>query len=71
MKTQGSYTVEAALIVPIVLVCLMFIIDQAITLYLEVIEDTIYSNWWQTFESADSFRKGEFLKNMIESIREK
>lgn len=66
MRVQGSYTVEAALIVPIVLLCLMLVINQAIILYLEVIEDTVYSSWWQEFEPADSFRKVEMLENAIE-----
>lgn len=64
MRVEGSYTVEAALIVPIVLGCILLILNQAIDLYTEVTETTIYSEFWQEFEPADSFRKVELLKRI-------
>ena len=64
MRVQGSYTVEAAIIVPIVLGCMLLILNQTIELYIEVTETTVYSSWWQEFEPADSFRKVELLKRI-------
>lgn len=64
MRVQGSYTVEAAIIVPIVLGCMLLILNQTIELYIEVTETTVYGSWWQEFEPADSFRKVELLKRI-------
>ncbi|WP_075721821.1 hypothetical protein [Roseburia sp. 499] len=64
MRVQGSYTVEAAIIVPIVLGCMLLILNRTIELYIEVTETTVYSSWWQEFEPADSFRKVELLKRI-------
>lgn len=61
MRVEGSYTVEAALIVPIVLGCILLILNQAIGLYIEVTDSTVYSGWWQEFEPEESFRKNGFL----------
>ena len=66
MRAQGSYTVEAALIVPVVLGCILLILSQAINLYVEVSEDTVSSGWWQEFEPADSFRRMELLRKVSE-----
>lgn len=66
MKAEGSYTVEAALVVPLVLVCILFIINQGIELYTEVTADTVYSSWWQEFNPALDFRRKELLKNGME-----
>ncbi len=66
MRVQGSYTIEAALIVPFVLGCMLLIMNQAIELYIEVTENTVYDKWWQEFEATDSFRKIELLKRITE-----
>lgn len=62
MRVQGSYTVEAVLVVPIVLGCILLILSQTIDLYIEVTETTQYDRWWEEFQPADSFRKIEFLR---------
>lgn len=64
MKVQGSYTVEAALIVPIVLACILLILNQTINIYIEVTESTVYGSWWEELEPAESFRKIELLKEL-------
>lgn len=64
MRAQGSYTIEAAIIVPIVLFCILFFMNQAIEMYMEVTEDTVYGSWWQEFEPADTFRRIEWFKNV-------
>lgn len=66
MRAQGSYTIEAALIVPLVLGCILLIMNQAIELYTEVTQNTVYSSWWQEFEPSDSFRRIEWLKDIID-----
>ena len=62
MRVQGSYTVEAALVVPIVLGCILLILSQTIDLYIEVTETTRYDRWWEEFQPAEPFRKIEFLR---------
>lgn len=66
MRARGSYTVEAALIMPIVLACLLLILNQTIDLYSQVKEHTTCSNWWQELESADSFRQIELMRHVTE-----
>lgn len=70
MRVEGSYTVESALIVPIVLGCILLILNQTIELYIEVTDSTVYSEWWQEFEPEASFRKIEFLRVMGEEREE-
>lgn len=62
MRVQGSYTVEAALVVPIVLGCILLILSQTIDLYIEVTETPQYDRWWEEFQPVESFRKIEFLR---------
>lgn len=71
MRARGSYTVEAALIMPMVLGCLLLVLNQTILLYSEVKERTTCSSWWQELEPADSFRNIEFLRHMTEKGGEK
>lgn len=71
MRVQGSYTVEAAMIVPLVLGCLLLVMSQAIELYTEVTDDMVYGSWWQEYEPADSFRRIEWMKNIAGKEGEK
>lgn len=59
MRARGSYTIEAALIMPVVLGCILLVLNQSIELYTEVTEDTTYSEWWQELDPAENFRKIE------------
>lgn len=51
---------------PIVLGCLLLVLNQTIELYSEVKEHTTCSSWWQELEPADSFRKIEFMRHVTE-----
>lgn len=64
MRVQGSYTVEAALVVPIVLACILLILNRTIDLYIEVTESIVYDSWWDEFEPVESFRKIELIKEL-------
>lgn len=51
---------------PMVLACLLFVLNQTIALYSEVKVHTTCSSWWQELEPADSFREIEFLRHVTE-----
>lgn len=61
-NVQGSYTVEAAIIVPIVLVCILLVLSKAISLYEEVTDITVFNEWWQELEPEEIFRENEVIK---------
>lgn len=65
-KAAGSFTVEAAIIVPVVLGCILLVLNMAIQLYTEVTACTVYSGWWQELEPADEFRKLQLWKSIEE-----
>lgn len=67
MRAKGSYTVEAALIMPIVLGCILLVLNQSIELYTEVTKATVYTSWWQEKEPAEDFRKIELLRKAAET----
>lgn len=71
MRVQGSYTVEAALIVPVVLGCILLVLSRTITLYEEVTKSTVYSIWWQEFTPEESFRKIQNVEAALQKIGEK
>lgn len=62
MRVRGSYTVEAALIVPTVLFVLLFIMNQGISLYEETVKMAEKQSRWESFQPAEHFR-------FIEGIR--
>lgn len=66
-KAAGSYTVEAAIIVPVVLGCILLVLNMAIRLYTEVTACTVYNSWWQELEPSDEFRRLQFWKNVGET----
>lgn len=65
-KAAGSFTVEAAIIVPVVLGCILLVLNMAIQLYTEVTACTADGSWWQELEQADEFRKLQLWKSIEE-----
>ena len=60
-KVNGSLTVEAALVVPLVLFCILLILNQGIELYEEVAETVVKQEMWEEFNPAGRFRRFELL----------
>lgn len=62
---RGSLTVEAAIIVPVVFLCILWVAEGAITLYCGTVEIVENQEMWEGFHPAKEFRKLEFLEQMI------
>lgn len=65
MKAKGSLTVEAALVVPVVLFCILLILDQGLELYGEVVKTAQKQEMWEEFHPAEKFRKLEQIGELI------
>ncbi len=64
-KMQASLTVEAAMIFPLVLFCIFWILEKGIDLYLETLQQINYQEIWEQFDPAEKFRNLEFLKELF------
>ena len=64
-KMQGSFTVEAALVFPIVLFCILTLLNQGIELYCQVVEIIGNQAAWESFDPASRFRQLEQLGHFI------
>lgn len=60
-KVRGSLTVEAAFVIPLVLLCILLVLNQGLELYEEVIETVKKQEMWEEFDPADRFRKLELF----------
>ncbi|MCI9174075.1 MAG: hypothetical protein HFH49_03880 [Lachnospiraceae bacterium] len=60
-KVSGSFTVEAALVMPVILICISLILNQGLELYREMAETAEKQQMWEEFAPADYFRKAELL----------
>ena len=63
---KGSLTVEAALVVPIVLLCMFQLLTQGITLYCQVVELAEEQEFWKEYDPARRFRQLELLEALSE-----
>ncbi|MEG0961342.1 MAG: pilus assembly protein [Lachnospiraceae bacterium] len=62
MKVKGSYTVEAALLMPIILFCLCFILEQTIDMYMQTKEILCITEEWKEFNPVPIFRTLPLIK---------
>lgn len=60
-KVSGSFTVEAALVMPVILICILLVLNQGLELYREMTETAEKQQMWEEFAPADYFRKVELL----------
>lgn len=65
-KAQGSFTVEAALILPIVLFCIFYLLNQGIELYCQAVELAENQGFWESFDPAGRFRQLELMGKLLE-----
>lgn len=68
-RARGSLTVEAAIIVPVILFCILWMVQGGITLYTETVELVQKQEMWEDFQPAGKFRKLELLEKVIDSIK--
>lgn len=64
-EVQGSITVEAAIIVPIVLLCIFWLTQQGIALYEDTVTIVGKQEMWDEFEPAAKFRNLELLDQAL------
>lgn len=62
-EVQGSITVEAAIVVPIILLCIFWLTQQGIDLYEDTVIIVEKQEMWDEFEPAAKFRNLELLEN--------
>lgn len=63
-KVKGSLTVEAALVVPLLLFCILLVLNQGLELYGEVVETVENQEMWEEFDPVGRFRKLELLEKV-------
>lgn len=63
-KVRGSFTVEAAMIVPIVLICILLIMNKGIELYTQTLESAQNQEMWENFEPVKRFRNLELFNDL-------
>lgn len=68
MKTRGSLTVEATVIIPLVLLCILWMVEAGISLYSETVELVQEQEMWQEFYPSAKFRKLELLGDIIDTL---
>ena len=64
-KVQGSITVEAAIIVPVILLCIFWLIQRGIALYEDTITIVEKQEMWDEFEPAAKFSNLELLDQAL------
>lgn len=68
-RARGSLTVEAAVIVPVILFCVLWMVQGGITLYTGTVALVEKQEMWEDFQPAGKFRKLELLERVIDSIK--
>ncbi len=66
--TRGSLTVEAAVIIPLVLLCIFWMVEAGIALYSETLELVQKQEMWLGFHPAAKFRKLELLGDIVDTL---
>ena len=61
----GSLTVEAAIIIPIVLFSILWMVEKGIALYTETVELVQEQEMWEGFDPAGEFRKLKLLEKTL------
>lgn len=61
----GSLTVEAAIIIPIVLFSILWMVEKGIALYMETVELVQEQEVWEGFDPAGEFRRLELLEKTL------
>ncbi|MEY8515768.1 TadE family protein [Lachnospiraceae bacterium 29-84] len=64
-KEQGSLTVEAAFVIPIVLIVMMLVFDQGIDLYTSMVETVRAQRDWEEMDPGKRFRELEWMGNVV------
>ena len=64
-KVKGSLTVEASIVVPVVLLCIFLLVDAGIQLYAGTTELVKEQEMWEDFHPAQKFRKLELLEEVF------
>lgn len=64
-KISGSVTVEAAIVVPVVLFCILWTMEKGIALYMETVQVVHRQQMWEEFHPAERFRGIKWLEEQF------
>lgn len=64
-RWKGSLTVEAAIVVPIVLICILWMVEKGIALYSETTALVQDQGIWEEFYPAKEFRRLEWVEEAL------
>ncbi len=64
-KISGSVTVEAAIVVPVVLFCILWTMEKGIALYMETVQVVHRQQMWEEFHPAERFRSIKWLEEQF------
>lgn len=64
-SVRGTFTVEAAIVVPMVLFCIVWMMERGIALYMKTVEISQNQEMWETFKPAEVFRNLELLTELF------
>lgn len=67
-KIKGSLTVEAAIVVPVVLLCILLLVEAGIQMYAGTTELVQQQEIWKDFRPAEKFRKLELLEEVFGAV---
>ncbi len=67
-NVKGSLTVEASIVVPVVLLCIFLLVDAGIQLYAGTTELVQKQEMWEDFHPAQKFRKLELLEEVFGAL---
>lgn len=68
IRMKGSLTVEAAIVIPVVLLCVLWIMEAGIALYGSTLELVQKQEMWEEFQPAVKFRRLELLGDLLDAL---
>lgn len=69
-KIKGSFTVEAALVLPIALFCILMVLEEGLELYNKTVETARKQEMWSGFYPAETFRRWKWSADMMEQAED-
>ncbi len=68
IRLKGSFTVEAAIVISVVVLCVFLFVEAGIELYVGMSALVQEQGKWEEFCPAAQFRKLELLENVLNMV---